>query len=497
MKRILLLSLACCAIGAGRVFADPIAPPAAAPLTAAAAVSPSIAGLWTGKLPIGAGMTLRIAVKIKADPHGGLSSTLDSLDQGAMNIPIASTTFQDNQLDLKVTAVDGEFKGALSNDGATLTGTWIQNGMTLPLILIRSEKEDIPTHSQEPAPPFPYVVKDVSYPNAKAGITLAGTLTKPFGPGPFPAVVLITGSGPQDRDELILGHKPFLVLADYLTRRGIAVLRADDRGAGKSTGIFATASTMDFADDTLAGVNYLKRRPDIDHGHIGLIGHSEGGIVAPLVANRSRDVAFIVLMAGPGLRGDQIVERQSVLIQQAMGVPPGAITAAEKAQRQALDVVVTEKDPKVRTAKLRAILVKATRSPAGQAELARVNGGQPMPETRVQSYIEQQMQTLDTPWMRFFLTYDPLPALKKVKCPVLAVAGSRDLQVPPKEDLDAIRAALKAGGNRDFMVKELPGLNHLFQPGKTGAPSEYAGIDITLDLSALKVIGDWVVRHTR
>ena len=155
MKRILLLSLACCAIGAGRVFADPIAPPAAASLTAAAAVSPSIAGLWTGKLPIGAGMTLRIAVKIKADLHGGLSSTLDSLDQGAMNIPIASTTFQDNQLDLKVTAVDGEFKGALSKDGATLTGTWIQNGMTLPLILIRSEKEDIPTHSQESAPPFP------------------------------------------------------------------------------------------------------------------------------------------------------------------------------------------------------------------------------------------------------------------------------------------------------------------------------------------------------
>jgi hypothetical protein len=503
MKRILLLSLVCCAIGNGVSVADPSAPlagvsqtSAAAPLTAAAAVSPSIVGLWTGKLPIGAGMTLRVAFKITVDAHGALSSTLDSLDQGAMNIPIASTTFEDNQLDLKVTAVDGEFKGALSKDGATLTGTWTQNGMTLPLILVRSEKEEIPTHSQEPAPPFPYVVNDVSYPNAKAGITLAGTLTKPFGLGPFPAVVLITGSGPQDRDELILGHKPFLVLADYLTRRGMAVLRVDDRGAGKSTGNFATASTMDFADDTLAGVDYLKRQPNIDHKHIGLIGHSEGGIVAPLVANRSRDVAFIVLMAGPGLRGDQIVERQSVLIQQAMGVPPGAIAAAEKAQKEALDVV-REKDPKARAAKLRAVLVKATRSPAGQAELTRVNGGQPMPETRVQSYIEQQMQTLDTPWMRFFLTYDPLPALKKVKCPVLAVAGSRDLQVPPKEDLDAIRAALKAGGNKDFTTKELPELNHLFQPSKTGAPSEYAGIDITLDPSALKVIGDWVERHTR
>jgi hypothetical protein len=286
-------------------------------------------------------------------------------------------------------------------------------------------------------------------------------------------VVLITGSGPQDRDETLLGHKPFLVLSDYLTRRGIAVLRADDRGTAKSTGDFAAATTADFATDTEAGISYLKTRPEIDPHKIGLIGHSEGGIIAPMIAARNPDVAFIVMMAGSGVRGDDILVEQTEAIEEASGKSHEEAVKDATKEREVLNLVETEKDE--------AVLDKDLKE--------KLSGD--MPEAQAGATIK----ILSSPWFRYFLTYDPAVALRKVKCPVLAIGGEKDTQVPVKENLPAIRAALEQGGNKHFEVDELPGLNHLFQTAKTGSPTEYSAIEETISPVALEKIGKWILSN--
>ncbi len=318
---------------------------------------------------------------------------------------------------------------------------------------------------QNPTRPYPYREEDLSYPNRAAGIQLGATLTMPNGPGPFPAVVLITGSGQQDRDETALGHKPFLVLADYLTRRGFAVLRSDDRGIGKSGGVFATAVNSDFAGDTEAAMDYLKTRREIDAGRIGLIGHSGGGIIAPLVAARRRGVAFVVLMAGTGLRGDEVIVDQVIASAEAEGIPRAAALEAGRTQRRVEDIIMQGYDDAALKDKLRPILGAKTDAVVPQ---------------------------FTTPWHREFLIYDPAPALRKLTCPVLALIGEKDVQVLPRRNLPAIRKALQEGGNRRFQVRELPGLNHLFQAARTGAVSEYAQIEETISPLALDAIAVWI-----
>ena len=301
---------------------------------------------------------------------------------------------------------------------------------------------------------------------------MAATLTIPQGKGPFPAVVLITGSGPQDRDETLLGHKPFLVLSDYLTRQGIAVLRADDRGVGKSTGVFANATTADFATDTEAGIAYLKTRPEIDPHKIGLVGHSEGGVIAPMIAARNPDVAFIVMMAGTGVRGDEVLVAQSEAIAVASGQNPDQAAKDATKEREMLKLVETEKDPTALEKELKEKM--AGDVPAGQ--------------------IGMQITQLTSPWFRYFLTYDPATALRKVTCPVLAINGEKDKQVLPSQNLPPIRKALEQAGNKRFEVDELPGLNHLFQSSKTGSPGEYAQIEETISPVALEKIATWILK---
>ncbi len=324
---------------------------------------------------------------------------------------------------------------------------------------------------QTPKPPFPYKIENLTYQNETAKIKLAGTLTLPQGKGPFPAVILISGSGAQDRDETIFEHRPFHVLADALTRRGIAVLRVDDRGVGGSTGSVATSTSDEFAGDVMAGIAVLKLRPEIDAKKIGLIGHSEGGIIAPIVAARSNDVAFIVLLAGTGLPGDEILFMQGRLISKVMGASEKDLDRQKELQKRLFDIVKTERDtsksgPAIRQAvkKLLSELTPEERKEAGDLEAT----------------TETQIKQLDTPWFRFFLAFDPRPTLEKVRCPVLALNGEKDLQVPPKEDLAEIAKALKKGGNTRVTTMELPGLNHLFQTCKTGAVSEYSEIEETI-----------------
>ena len=339
---------------------------------------------------------------------------------------------------------------------------------------------------QMPKGPFPYQEIQVAFPNKAAGNSLAGTLTLPKGDGPFSVVVLISGSGAQDRDETLLGHKPFLVLADDVTRRGVGVLRFDDRGVGGSTGDHGKATSADFATDVEAAVEFLKTRKDVNPKKIGLMGHSEGGLIAPMVAAKiPDDVAFIVLLAGPGVPGDEILAEQSALIMKAMGQDSAVIERGVATSKKIYNILRTEKDEETIKTSL-AALVKETVENLTDAERKEM-GADPA------KAVTAQLASIQSPWFRYFLTYDPRPTLAKVKCPVLAVNGEKDLQVPPGQNLPEIEKAVKSGGNDKITIKQFPGLNHLFQTSKTGAPSEYAKIEETFSPDALKVIGEWIV----
>jgi fermentation-respiration switch protein FrsA (DUF1100 family) len=439
------------------------------------AVKPSdIDGTWAGSLDTGS-VKLRIVFHI-TNTEDGLTATMDSPDQGATGIPVTSISRDGSSLKIELKQADGVFEGKLDEKLTTIDGTWTQGGGSAPLVVkrVKDAAELERRRPQNPVRPYPYRDEDVSYANKAASITLAATLTIPPGKGPFPAVLLIAGSGQHDRDEALMGHSPFLVLSDYLTRNGIAVLRADKRGVGKSRGNYATATTADFASDAEAGVTYLETRPEVDHRKIGLIGHSEGGVVAPIVATQDSNVAFIVMMAGSGVPGDDIIVAQLILIEEAGGQTHQEAEKAGADERKILTLVEQGKDDAELTKQLRAELGDKT----SDATLA------------------ADVKQLSSPWFRYFIQFDPATALRKVTCPVLALIGSKDLQVPPAQNLPAIRKALEAGGNKNFEADELPGLNHLFQTAKTGAPSEYGDIEETMSPTALERIATWILKQT-
>jgi uncharacterized protein len=436
------------------------------------AVPSDIDGTWSGTLQSG-NVSIRLLIHVTNTPYG-LVSSLDSPDQNARGIA-ATIARQGANVTVESKQIRAGFEGKLDAARTTLDGNWSQGGKSTPLVLTRERNVVVrdPKRPQNPVKPYPYREENVAYDNTTAGITLAATLTIPPGAGPFPAVVLITGSGAQNRDETIAGHRPFLVLADYLTRHGIVVLRADDRGVGLSGGNFATANTADFATDTAAGVRYLRTRREVNLKRIGLIGHSEGGIIAPLVAGRDHDIAFIVLMAGSGIPGDDIIVEQGALMMKAIGMSAEQIDVNSGREREVLRIVKEEKDPAVRNAKL-------------QAALAVVTPAESIPE---------QIRALTSPWYRYFISYDPAIALKDVTCPVLAINGERDLQVPAAQNLAAIKKALESAGNTRVTTVELPGLNHLFQTARTGLPAEYEEIEETLAPIALETVANWILKQ--
>ena len=447
----------------------------------------SIEGIWQGKLKV-PGTELSIVFKISQNPEGTLTATLDSPDQGVTGIPVEEVIFKDNTLHLEVKSVGGVYEGKVSEDFLVIEGEWKQSGGTFPLTLKRVDKAVEILRPQVPKKPYPYIEEEVAYENKEAGITLAGTLTLPSGKGPSPVVLLISGSGPQDRNETIYNHHPFLVLADYLTRQGIAVLRVDDRGVGESTGDFSQATSVDFASDVLAGIEYLKTRKEINPEQIGLIGHSEGGLIAPMVAVKSPDVAFIILMAGTGLTGEEILYLQGALISRAMGVSEEDIAKNRQFNEKIFSVIKEEKDKKNAEERLRQMFMEDWEK---MSDEKKEQIGDP------EVFLKAQLQNLLSPWLKFFLIYDPKPTLSKVKCPVLAINGEKDLQVPPKENLRAIEEALKVGGNQNYAIKELPNFNYLFQTAQTGLPAEYAKIEETISPVALKIISDWILEQTK
>lgn len=461
--------------------------------SAATAKSTSLAGTWEGHLALG-NSGLRLLFNFAADANGRLTGTMDSPDQGAVGIALDSVAFAGGVLRCEVPRISGVYQGKLDPVSRTIVGEWRQGGRSFPLSLRPGAAVKL-NRPQEPLPPYPYLEEQVSYRNPAAGVQFAGTLTKPKGAGRFAAVLLITGSGPQDRNEELMGHKPFLVLADDLTKRGIAVLRVDDRGVGGSNGNRDAATSEDFAADALAGVTYLKSRADIDPRHIGLIGHSEGAMVAAMVAAKSKDVAFIAMLAGPGVKGADLLLLQARLISEVSGMPEGLRNFNQETQQRMFAIVEQEESSlQAMRSKLAELWERRKQDAAASSTLGD-------DEKRIiangDATFQSQLAMLSSQWMRYFLHYDPAQTLQRVHVPVLAIDGSNDLQVPARQNLPAIEAALKAGGNSRVKILELPGLNHLFQKSTTGSPAEYGVIEQTIDPQALAVLGEWVVAQCR
>lgn len=462
------------------------APSASLAVERSRSVDPSlVAGTWEGMLRY-SGAEFRLVFRIRRDNGEGLSGTLDSPDQGALGIPLSRVERTEEGARFTTAAIGGEFEGRWAGDGR-LDGTWRQAGLELPLTLDR-RGDEAPAVPRLEAPDggvgqvadedLTFRTEEVSYTGA-AGVSLAGTLTLPEGNGPFPAVLLISGSGPQDRDSTIAGHRPFAVLAEHLARLGIVSLRVDDRGVGGSSGDLASTTLEDLAADARAGLRWLRSRPETDLQATGLVGHSEGALVGAMAAAAGEPaVDFLVLLAPPAVPGRAILLRQGELI-------AGAAGASEEARRR---------DRTVREEIIEAVLGAADTEAAEAAVWDVLNRhlavSEGEPQATVSAALEAQVSSLSAPWLREFLRYDPAPALAQVECPVLALWGGRDLQVPPTQSRPALEAAVS--DDRRLTTRVLPGLNHLLQTAETGLPVEYSQIEETLAPQALELIGGWI-----
>lgn len=445
-------------------------------LTSSAIFGNEILGDWNGLLNV-PGAQLRVVIHI-AKTENGYTATMDSPDQKGFGIPVTKTTFIDGVLKLEIEAVKGSYEGTLNSDN-TIKGKLTQNGQSFELNFSREiVNKEVHARPQEPQKPFSYYTEEVKVENEKDKITLAGTLSLPKKEGNFPAVILITGSGPQNRDEEMLGHKPFLVLSDYLVKKGFAVLRMDDRGFGESTGKFKNATTLDFVNDIQAGVAYLKTRNEINKKKIGLIGHSEGGLIAPMVAGNSKDIDFIILLAGPGLRGDKLLLLQKELIEKQMGVAEAEVIKGQEIYREVYKLINYSS---ANDEKLKQNIENVFKSKSK------------LKDEMANKYITE----VTSPWMYNFLKLDPAVYLEKVKCPVLVLNGSKDLQVPAEANLEIIKKTLAKSGNKTVTAKILPNLNHLFQECQTGSPSEYGEIEQTFSPIALEEISNWLLVQTK
>lgn len=433
-----------------------------------------ISGKWNGVLKV-QGTQLRLSFNVTQTEHG-YSTTMDSPDQKVTGIPVEKTTFENSILKLEIPSAQISYQGTLNKDHV-IVGTFSQNGQSFEMNLSKEViQKQVYARPQEPQKPFSYYTEEVKFENKTDHVTLAGTLSLPKKEGNFPAVILITGSGKQNRDEEILRHKPFLVLSDYLTKKGIAVLRFDDRGAGESTGDYTKATTIDLARDVQAGVDYLKTRKEINKNKIGLIGHSEGGVIAPMIAGNSKDIGFIVLLAAPGLRGDKLLLLQKELLERQFGVPENDIQKGQEIFKAAYDIILASS---VNDENLKNNLSNYAKSK--------------FDDKTAKSFVDQ----ITNVWWYNFLRIDPATALAKVKCPVLALNGSKDLQVPATVNLEAIKKALTKAGNKNVTMKELSDLNHLLQECKTGSPLEYESIEQTFSPIALEEISNWLLVQTK
>jgi pimeloyl-ACP methyl ester carboxylesterase len=396
--------------------------------------------------------------------------------QGAFGIPFTSTTVEGSSLSLKADNIGASYDGVLTDE--VISGVWKQSGSEYELVLSRDKGERTgPNRPQEPEKPYPYREEEISFTNSNAQIELAGTLTMPQDGRNFPAVILISGSGPQDRDETFMTHKPFLVLADHLTRNGIAVLRFDDRGFGESEGDHATATSMDFASDVEAAVQYLQTRTEINGEQIGLAGHSEGGLIAPITASQNEEVAFMILLAGPGFNGLEIQKQQVESFGPMMGLTHEQISVEKENLEEIAQLVRSYEIGD----ELSAVLTDYFEEKLGDAE--QVQG------LSRSEFIQRQITQLNRPWYKYFINHEPSSYLKQIRVPIFAINGEKDIQVTAN-NLAAIEQAVM---DKDLItVREYPGMNHLFQECNSCLMSEYAQIEETISPVVLQDISVWI-----
>jgi hypothetical protein len=453
-------------------------------LTVAQTPAERVSGSWMGRLEV-SGTQLRIVFHLKLVDQEKLSATLDSPDQGARGIGMGEVTLYGDSLTIEAPVIMGSYTGIVTSD-TTITGTWQQAGQSFPLDLKRQEQELILNRPQEPHPPYPYKVEEVSFLNKAGKFSLGGTITRPSGEGPYPAVVLVSGSGSQNRDEEIFGHRPFRVLADFLTRKGIMVLRYDDRGVGSSGGSPAGASTADNAADARAAFEYLLQRTEVDSQRVGMIGHSEGGMIAMMMAAAYEDVNFIISLAGPGVDGKTLLLDQSEYISRMSGVPDSVVEDNRVVMNRVYDLMISNETYDGWAEEVIEFTSEHYRSLVSydfseeDIEQSRANLLGSVPESAY-------------PWMRYFVKFDPSAVLGKIHCPVLAMNGQKDCQVLAEKNISAIREGLTSAGNMEVTTRIVPGVNHLFQPCTTGLPAEYGTIEITFDPESLEFIAGWIL----
>jgi len=447
-------------------------------------IQDTITGSWLGELEIPNTAKLRMGITISKTTDNSYKAVLNIIDQATGDIPCDEVIHRNDSVIIRINGLGIEVAGIIDTEHKSIISEFRQHGGIFPILFNRIDILPVLSRPQEPKKPYPYYEENVVFENKKAGVKLAGTLTLPKSKTRIPAVILVTGSGQQDRNEEIGKHKPFWIIADYLTRNGIAVLRVDDRGTGGSTGIFDQSTTGDFAEDVLAGITFLKSRQEINPKKIGIIGHSEGGTVAALAASKSSDVAFIVSMAGTFTNFEEVVIDQILNQLKLQGIKNEDIELELNWRKKIYSLAKENTDSATAAKNLWDIYNKLP-----EDEVARLN----WPKGRQ----DAQIKLVLNPWWRYILGMDNKTILTNVKCPVLAIYGELDQQVIPDKNIPIIEEALKEGDNKDFIVKKLPGLNHLFQTAKTGSEYEYIRIEETISPKALNMISDWILEQVR
>jgi hypothetical protein len=429
---------------------------------------------------------MELQIILHFTPRGdSLAGKIDVPQQMAKGLSLTNMRWETPKVHFELPAGPGVAVFDGTRIGDSIGGTFAQSGMrgTFSLLPDRQKPDSV-----RPTVKPPYREDEVTF--ASGSVMLAGTLTSPAAPGRYPALVLITGSGPQNRDEEIFGFTPFRIIADHLARRGIAVLRYDDRGVGGSTGVFGAATTKDFADDAAAALSFLRSRPEIRPEQVGVCGHSEGAIAATMIAAESKEVAFVILMAGPAVTGDRIILSQIETLARAGGATDDQVREALAQQTSVVHAVKTGEGLEAVRASLRAQMHKSLAAMPEEQRKA-------MTDSLIDRRVEMQLQAATSPWFKFFITYDPAPALAKISCPVLAFFGERDMQVPVSLNREPMEQAFRSAKNSDVSIRVIPEANHLFQKSATGLPSEYGELKKEFVPGFLDAFSGWIQIHTR
>jgi pimeloyl-ACP methyl ester carboxylesterase len=463
----------------------------------------NMTGTWQGTLDV-QGNQIPVVFHIKKDSTNKWIAAFDSPSQHAFNLPCSDVIIKDDSIILMMAVLNGKYAGLANTNKSQIAGTWFQGPGSLPLTVKKTSdtttvKEQ--KRPQTPRPPFSYHSEDVLYSNAGHTIQFGGTLTYPKTDSlknsdavhSYPAVILITGSGQQDRDETLFGHKPFAVIADYLTKQGFVVLRVDDRGMGKTTGIFSEGTTLDFAKDLEAGLDFLEKEPMVNKNKIGLIGHSEGGMIAPIVADERRELKFIILLAGPGIPIIDLMQQQMEAISNSNGETPAKAKANGQLMRIVWEEAAKNEDSATTFQHIRMkienwskTLDTGTLAKFKSRDTASING-----------QITEAMTALNSKWYKYFISFNPQPYLEKLDCKVLALNGSKDVQVIAATNLKGIKQSLQRSKSPKYDIIEIQGLNHLFQTCITCNPAEYNDLEESFSPVALEMMGNWLKENVQ